>query len=385
MEICVTGRQTIAGLEKPMPASDEERYMLRALELAELGRGTTGPNPLVGAVMISGNEVIGEGYHEVLGGPHAEVNAIAQSGSRAKGSSLYVTLEPCAHYGRTPPCADLIIDAGIRRVIIAMRDPNPLVNGRGEQFLKDSGVEVLPGPYAEIARRQNEAYIKRITTGMPFVTLKIAASLDGKTATRTGDSRWISGDDSRRDVHLMRSASDAVMVGIGTVLADDPLLTARTGEGRDRPPLRVVVDSEARTPPDSRIADVREAPTMVAVTGDALQERVVSLEDAGVEVVRAGTDGRVDLRLLLGLLGSREITSLMVEGGGELAAGLWEQELVDRLVFYFAPRVIGGREAPGMLGGDGVAKVDQSWQVSIDSVTASGPDIRVVAYPKREG
>jgi len=175
------------------------------------------------------------------------------------------------------------------------------------------------------------------------------------------------------------------MVGIGTVLADDPLLTARTGEGRDRPPLRVVVDSEARTPPDSRIADVREAPTMVAVTGDALQERVVSLEDAGVEVVRAGTDGRVDLRLLLGLLGSREITSLMVEGGGELAAGLWEQELVDRLVFYFAPRVIGGREAPGMLGGDGVAKVDQSWQVSIDSVTASGPDIRVVAYPKREG
>ena len=383
MELFDDYHETIARTRKPEPESEDERFMLRALELAEKGRGRTGPNPLVGAAVVSDGNILGEGYHEMLGGPHAEVNALNSAGSKAEGAVLYVTLEPCAHRGRTTPCVNEIVGAGIVRVVMACRDPNPLVDGRGEEYLRGHGVVVEQGPYEEIARRQNEAYLKRITSGMPFVTLKMAMSLDGKTATRTGDSRWITSEESRADVHLMRSWSDAIMVGIGTVLADDPRLTVRLGKDRDISPLRVVVDGMARTPVNSHIADTSEAPTLVAVAGGAPEDSRRALEENGVEVVEVGSDDRVELRLLLELLSEREIANLLVEGGGELAGGLWGDGLVDKLVFFFAPMIIGGGEAPGSIGGEGAQTVEESLKVSIDGVFRIGPDIKVVAYPAR--
>ena len=373
--------ETISGMMRPETVSEEERFMMAALELAEKGRGRTGTNPLVGAVVVSAGNIVGEGCHEVLGGPHAEVNALRTAGGKAEGATLYVTLEPCAHHGRTPPCVDGIVGAGVARVVMAFRDPNPLVDGRGEIYLMRHGIKVDRGPCEEIARRQNEAYLKRIRSGLPFVTLKMAVSLDGKIATRTGDSRWITSDESRYGVHLMRSWSDAIMVGIGTVLSDDPRLTVRMGKERARSPLRVVVDSTARTPLESRVAETSEAPTLVAVAGKAPSERRRALEENGLEVVQMGSGDRVDLRSLLELLSQREMANLLVEGGGDLAYGLWKERLVDKLVFFLAPRIIGGREAPGPIGGGGAPTVEESWKVSIDGVFRSGPDIRVIAYP----
>lgn len=382
MDFYADKSEMLAGVRRPVPGSADERHMLRAIELAELGRGRTGPNPLVGAVVVAGGRVLGEGYHEVLGGPHAEVNALEQAGAGARGASLYVTLEPCTHYGRTPPCADRVVESGIARLVVAMRDPNPDVDGGGERFLAGRGVEVTDGPYGEIASRQNEVYIKRITTGLPFVTLKMAMSIDGKTATSSGDSRWISSDESRGDVHEMRAASDAVMVGVGTVLSDDPRLTARIGRS-GRSPLRVVVDSHARTPPESLVTDTSEAPTIVAVSKSAPAGRVGPLEEKGVRVVEAGGNGRVDLRRLLEELSDREVASVLVEGGSDLACGLWERELVDKLVFYIAPKIIGGRGAPGPIGGTGAERIEDAWPLSIDAVFKSGIDMKVVAYPMR--
>ncbi|MCJ7653402.1 MAG: bifunctional diaminohydroxyphosphoribosylaminopyrimidine deaminase/5-amino-6-(5-phosphoribosylamino)uracil reductase RibD [Actinobacteria bacterium] len=368
-------------MSKPEPESEDERFMMRALELAENARGRTGPNPMVGAVVVFEGKIVGEGYHEVLGGPHAEVNALRVAGDKAKGATMHVTLEPCAHQGRTPPCVNDIVDARVSKVVMALRDPNPLVDGRGAEYLSEHGIIVEQGPYEEIARRQNEAYLKRIASGLPFVTLKMAVSLDGKMATRTGDSRWITSDESRSGVHLMRSWSDAIMVGIGTVLSDDPRLTVRMGKERARSPLRVVVDSTARTPIESRVAETSEAPTLVAVAGKAPSERRRALEENGLEVVQVGSGDRVDLRSLLELLSQREMANLLVEGGGDLAYGLWKERLVDKLVFFLAPRIIGGREAPGPIGGEGAPTVEESWTVSIDGVFRSGPDIRVIAYP----
>ena len=375
--------ETIAGMMRPETVSEEERFMMAALELAEKGRGRTGTNPLVGAVVVSAGNIVGEGCHEVLGGPHAEVNALRTAGGKAEGATLYVTLEPCAHHGRTPPCVDEIVVAGVARVVMAFRDPNPLVDGRGEIYLMRHGIKVDRGPCEEIARRQNEAYLKRIRSGLPFVTLKMAVSLDGKIATRTGDSRWITSEESRSSVHRMRSWSDAVMVGIGTVLADNPRLTVRNGGDPYMSPLRVVVDSMARTPLNNHVTDTSEAPTLVAVTRKAPVEDRRALEQMGVEVVEVGGDDHVDLKSLLELLSEREIASLLVEGGGDLAYGLWEGDLVDKIVFFFAPIIIGGREAPGPIGGEGAPVVDEAWKVSIDGVSRSGPDIEVVAYPVR--
>jgi diaminohydroxyphosphoribosylaminopyrimidine deaminase/5-amino-6-(5-phosphoribosylamino)uracil reductase len=372
--------ETIAGLRKPEPATDEERLMLRALELAEKGRGSTSPNPMVGAVIGRGGEVLGEGYHEVMGGPHAEVNALANVAGDPAGATMYVTLEPCAYQGRTPPCADRVVDSGIVKVVMAIEDPNPLVSGKGERFLRDRGVEVTIGPYSEIALRQNEAYLKWVTEGLPFVTLKMAMSLDGKVATRTGDSKWISSGISRADVHRIRAVSDAVMVGIGTVVQDNPQLTVRTGEERPNP-LRVVVDSLARTPLESEIAHPNEAPTIIAVTDSAPEDSAKALVAQGVEVVRLDDDGKVDLKGLLELLGGRGVTSLLVEGGPELTRAMWEAGLVDKLVFYFAPKVIAGCNAPGPIGGTGVSCIEDADSLAIDAVYVMGPDFKVVAYP----
>ena len=381
MKLISSGTETIAGLPKPLPGSDEERHMLRALELAELGRGTASPNPMVGALVVEGGEVLGEGYHRRAGEPHAEVGAVEKAGERARGATIYVTLEPCAHPGRTPPCAELLVRAGLARVVIAMRDPNPLVAGKGAKELSDAGIEVVEGLYGDIAAIQNEAYTKWITTGRPFVTLKMAMSIDGKAATRTGDSRWVSSDASRLDVHRMRAESDAVMVGVGTVLADDPELTARE-VAAVRQPVRVVADGLAATPPDSRLADTSVARTIVAVSKDSTVEDRNALEEKGIEIVEAGNGPIVDLDALLTALGQREVTSVLAEGGPSLAASLWEAGLVDKLVFYVAPKVVGGSEAPGPIGGRGVNEMYDAGDVEIFTVETIGPDLKIVAYPR---
>jgi len=379
MRLILPGTTTIAGLPMPTPATEEERHMLGALELAEMGRGTTSPNPMVGAMVVAGGEVVGDGFHERAGGPHAEVGAIAMAGEKARGATLYVTLEPCAHQGRTPPCADLIVRAGISTVVMAMGDPNPLVAGKGERILADAGIEVRRGPYGEIVLRQNEAYVKWITTGTPFVTLKMAMSMDGKVATRTGDSRWVTSGEARADVHQARAENDAVMVGIGTVLRDDPRLTARS-PGAMRQPVRVVVDSMARTPLESKVLDLSEAPTIVAVTARAHPQRVESLRARGVDVIEAGAAGQVDLTKLMKLLGEREVTSVLAEGGPTVAAALLESGIAEKVVFYVAPKVVGGADAPGPVAGDGVGLMADALGMAMDSVEAVGSDVKLTAY-----
>jgi len=382
MRLITRETKTIAGLPRPTPETEEERHMLGALELAEMGRETTSPNPMVGALVVADGKVVGDGFHERAGGPHAEVGAIEMAGEKARGATLYVTLEPCSHEGRTPPCADMIVRAGISTVVMAMGDPNPLVAGKGERILKDAGIEVRLSPYTEIAMRQNESYVKWITTGKPFVTLKMAMSMDGKVATRTGDSKWVTSEESRADVHRTRAASDAVMVGIGTVLRDDPLLTARS-PGVKRQPARVVVDSLARTPLGSQVMDLREAPTIVAVTARAHPQRVELLRSHGAEVLEAGTGGQVDFEKLMKLLGEREIISVLAEGGPTVAASLLASGTADKVVFYVAPKVVGGSDAPGPVAGDGVGLMADAVGLAMDTVEAVGPDVKLTAYATR--
>ncbi len=376
--------ETIAGRRPPVPRSDEERFMLRALLLAERGRGRTSPNPMVGALIVKDGKTIGEGWHARAGGPHAEVSALRDAGEAARGATLFVTLEPCNHEGRTPPCAKAVKSAGIARVVMAMGDPNPDVRGGGFEELASSGIVVEQGPYEELAGKQNEAFLKLVTTGLPFVTVKMAMSLDGRVATNTGSSKWISGDGSREQVHVMRGLSDAVMVGIGTVLKDDPMLTARTPPPPGKQPLRVIVDWEARTPVVSNVADVTKAPTLLAVSDRAPQRSVSALEETGVEVVRAGEGGRVDLSALMGTLAENGVMTVLCEGGPGLAAMLFNAGLVDKLVLFVAPLVISGRDAPGPIGGEGIDEMMQARQMRIDTILPVGEDIRVVAYPRRE-
>lgn len=286
MKMIASCDNSIAGIARPEAGTDDERFMLDALTLAERGRWTTSPNPAVGAVIVAGGEAVGRGWHERAGGPHAEVAAVREAGDRARGAAMYVTLEPCAHQGRTPACAPMLVEAGLAEVIIAMPDPNPLVAGKGTEILRSAGITVREGPYRDIAARLNEAYVKWVTGKQPFVTLKMAMTLDGKVATSTGDSRWVTGEGSRRDVHRMRAASDAVMVGIGTVLKDDPRLTARD-VGATRQPLRVVLDNLARTPLDSHVLD-GTAPIVIATSANAPNDRKNALAGRGAQVIVFG-------------------------------------------------------------------------------------------------
>ncbi|MBE3599055.1 MAG: bifunctional diaminohydroxyphosphoribosylaminopyrimidine deaminase/5-amino-6-(5-phosphoribosylamino)uracil reductase RibD [Limnochordaceae bacterium] len=355
------------------PDGQEARWIRRALALAARGVGTTHPNPAVGAVLVRDGSVVGEGYHRKAGGPHAEVVALRQAGPMAEGATLYVTLEPCAHWGRTPPCADALIAAGVRRVVACTVDPNPKVLGRGFEKLRAAGVDVrLAGePWGLKARKLNAAYEKYITTGLPFVTLKVAMSLDGKIATASGESQWITGERARALGRRLRARHDAVMVGIGTALADDPLLTVRDIRGKPAPrqPLRVVVDSAGRLPPSARLVRSAspEAPVVVAVTDRAPGERVTALRSAGLQVQafpRDGT-GRVDLRSLLQWLASaREVTGVLVEGGATLHGAFLESGLVDALEVFVAPKLLGGASAVPAIGGRGASRIGEAWQVA---------------------
>jgi len=361
----------------------DEKYMRMALTLAARGRGRTSPNPMVGAVLVRNGQVVGQGYHERAGLPHAEVMAIKDAGPAARGSTLYVNLEPCCHTGRTGPCTEAIIEAGIGRVVAAMRDPNPLVAGRGLARLRAAGVEVTEGVLAGEAARLNEVFIKYITQRLPFVVIKAAMSLDGKIATRLGASQWITGPAARERVHRLRDWYDAVMVGIGTILRDDPSLTTRLPEG-GRDPVRVILDSTARTPPDARVlAQTSPAPTIIATTEQAPAARIEALRERGAEVLVCGPGPRVDVRLLLEELARREITSVLVEGGAGVNAALLEAGLVDKVVWFIAPVIIGGREAPGPVGGQGAAVLAEALRLENGCWEQVGPDLCFEGYIAR--
>ncbi len=364
-------------------------FMQRALNLADLARGKTSPNPTVGAVITRGVEVIGEGYHTRAGADHAEVAAIKAASGDVRGATIYVTLEPCCHTGRTGPCSRALIDAGIARVVIASLDPSSKVNGKGLQELRDAGikVEVLDGMLAARAREQNEAFRKHAVTGLPFVIFKSAMSLDGKIATSTGDSRWISGDESRALVHALRGEMDAIAVGSGTAGIDDPMLTCRV-PGDYRQPLRIVFDSRAGLSLDSQLVKtVDQVATLVFVTEDAPSEKIKALSDAGVEVALVGTlDGQVDVGEALRHLGSREpaVLSLLLEGGPTLAASFVETGVIDKVMTFIAPKFIGGKSARTPVEGRGVRLVGEAAPLYRITHKSVGDDVLVTAYTNRE-
>lgn len=331
------------------------RWMDRALEQAARGVGLTSPNPAVGAVLVVDDRVVGEGAHLRAGGPHAEAAALAEAGGAARGATCYVTLEPCAHFGRTPPCADALIQAGVARVVVAGRDPNPAVDGRGLARLREAGVSVTTGVRAAEARALNRAFLFAVGRRRPHVTLKSALSLDGKIAAADGQSRWITGEAARLEGHRLRFEADAVLVGVGTVLADDPQLTVRHPDRPAKEPLRVVADSRLRTPTGARVVHAGDpARTVIACVAPAPAERAARLAETGVQVLELPAEsGRVDLGALLEALRGRDVLGVLVEGGSELGGALAEAGLIDRVAFFLAPRLLGGRDAPGPLGGRG--------------------------------
>lgn len=362
----------------------DKQFIERAIELAEKGRGRTSPNPLVGAILVKDGNVVGEGYHEKVAGPHAEINALNSAGDGARGATLYVTLEPCPIYGRTPPCTEAITAAGVSRVVAGLIDPNPKVSGRGLEQLKKAGIKVENNVLSDVIRKQNEAYLKFIATGEPFVLLKVAMSLDGKIATKVGDSRWITGDESRELVHKLRDEYDAIMVGIGTILIDNPRLDVRLEEREPKNPLRVIVDSEGRIRLNAQVVETAsEIPTLVATTKRISAKKADDLRKKGVEVLVLGErKDRVDLSELLSELGGREIASVLLEGGATLAMSAVEDGLVDKFIFFIAPKLIGG-EAPSFFGGSGVEAVREAKELRITDVRLVGEDVMIEAYPKQ--
>jgi diaminohydroxyphosphoribosylaminopyrimidine deaminase/5-amino-6-(5-phosphoribosylamino)uracil reductase len=360
----------------------DERMMQRAIELAAQGIGLVSPGPLVGCVIVDDRkEIAGEGFYVFKDIKHAETIALEQAGERARGATAYISLEPHAHQGRTPPCTDALINAGIRRVVAAIEDPNPKVSGRGFAHLRQSGIEVIDGVAAADAARLNEAYIHYMRTGRPFVHLKMAVSLDGKIATRTGDSRWITGEEARACVHDLRHRYDAIMVGGRTVRADDPLLTDRSGKKRRRPPTRVIIEQYLSLSPESQLAQTADtAPVIIFASEDAETESLDALQSRGVEVVLQRS--ALDLLSVLEELGKRSIQSVLVEGGSFLATLLLEAGLVNKLTFFIAPMIIGGDEAPTVIGGEGAEKIADALRLENIEVARHGPDVEITGYPQ---
>jgi diaminohydroxyphosphoribosylaminopyrimidine deaminase / 5-amino-6-(5-phosphoribosylamino)uracil reductase len=364
-----------------VPETDDV-WMRRALRLAARGRGKTSPNPMVGCVLVKDGALVSSGWHRRAGEPHAEVLALRSAGDAARGSTAYVTLEPCAHHGRTPPCATALIEGGVSRVVAAMEDPDPRTAGRGMAALEAAGISTRAGVLEPEARRLNEQYILHRTTGRPFVTYKAGMSLDGRTAAADGSSQWITSPEARRDAHRLRAQSDAICAGVGTVLADDPRLTVR-GVAGSRPPLRVVVDSTARTPVAAQVLS-DGAPTVIFTAAGDSEPAVAALKEAGIEVVCVpGEPGTVDLKEMLRILGDRGLVSLLLEGGATLAGSFARNGLIDRYVFYLAPKLLGASGA-GALNGWTADSLTGAAGLVISEVKRIGPDLRVTAYPVRE-
>jgi len=368
-----------------MGMPDDSRYMAEALALAQRAAGRTSPNPLVGAVIVAHGVVVGRGLHPRAGEPHAEIFALREAGERARGATLYVTLEPCNHVGRSGPCTEALIAAGVRRVVAAMVDPDPQVNGSGLARLREADLMVDVGTLEDQARRVNEFFIKHRRTGLPFVTLKWAMSLDGKIAVARGAATSITGEDARRFVHELRNIYDAVLVGVQTVLADDPLLTCRLPADclpAPRNPVRIIVDSRLRTPLTARVViGASQVQTLIVTTAAAPSERVESMRRAGVEVlIQDHADGQVDLRALAQELGRRGLLSVLIEGGGTVNAAALEAGIVDKVIALIAPRLIGGSQAPTPIDGSGLSGAGGFMSLQDACVTRLGNDIAIEGY-----
>lgn len=358
----------------------DEVYMRMALELARKGKGWTTPNPLVGAVIVKGGRIIGQGYHQKYGQPHAEVNAIASAKEDVTGATLYVTLEPCSHFGKTPPCSDLLIDKNIKRVVVGTLDPNPLVAGKGIERLRNNGIEVVTGVLEEESQKLNEIFIKYIVTKEPFVVMKNAMSLDGKIATVTGESQWISGESSRKQVHSLRHELAGIMVGIETIIKDDPQLTSRTLNSRN--PIRIVVDSQLRIPIASKVLTQQDkAKTIVATTKRANNEKLDTLKQMGIEVIVIKVKcERVDLRELMKVIGAKGIDSILLEGGANLNFSALEEGIVDKIQSYIAPKIIGGKEAKTAVEGAGIQLLKNAFKIDRMTPVMVGEDLFVEGY-----
>lgn len=375
---------------------DDIKYMKQALLLAKKGAEETSPNPMVGAVVVKDNKILGKGFHEFFGGPHAEIYALRQAGKKAKGATMYINLEPCGHQGKTPPCAKQIIKNGIKRVVVAMKDPNPVNNGKSLKKLKRAGIQVKSGICEQEAKRINESFVKFITTKMPFVIIKAAQSLDGKIATNTGQSRWISGTRARRYVHQIRRRVDAILVGVETILKDNPLLTARLKDGgsnhfvdkrRSLPllkqPAKVIVDTKLRTPIDARIFS-KNSPgkVIIATTKHASKRKIESLRKKNACVLQVNIDdkGRVDLEELFLELGEQGISSILIEGGGNVIASALNRRLADKVLLFIAPKIIGGKEAKTSVEGEGISEISQALYLREVDVKKIGEDILIEGY-----
>ena len=364
-----------------MATTTDTTWMRRAIRLAERGRGLASPNPPVGAVVVRDGKAMSQGFHRGPGTPHAEIEAIRDAGDATRGAALYVTLEPCTHQGRTPPCAPEVVSAGFARVVIGTTDPNPVVDGRGVAALQQSGLEVETGVLQPECERLIQSFSKFIRTSRPFVTAKIAVSLDGRAAAADGSSQWITGPTARRDAHRMRASADAVLVGVGTVLHDDPQLTVRLRGYRGRQPLRVVLDSSCRTPADAAILG-DESPTLIVTTDKATQEVEETLRTRGAEIVRLpARDGRVDLNAVLETLGHRGVTDLLIEGGPTVIGDVVERSLADRYVFYVAPKLLGSG-GPGAVSALVAPTIADARELRVESVRHIGADLRIEAYPR---
>lgn len=362
-------------------------FMKMALELAENGRGYTSPNPMVGAVVVKEGQVVGRGWHRKAGGPHAEVHAIDDAGVEADGADLYVTLEPCNHHGRTPPCTRKILAAGIRRVIMAMEDPNPDVAGGGAEFLRQNGITVVSGVCETEARRLNEFFITHVCQRRPFVILKMAATLDGRIATRAGDSRWVTGESARAHVHEIRHTVDAIMVGVNTIQNDDPSLTTRRTGRPGVNPRRFILDSRLSIPDDAKVLRIPPASDTVIVTGDSgASEKRRKLADTGVEIMNAAcAGGRIDLAALMPRLSAQGVTSLLIEGGARVAASALAAGIVDRVCFFYAPKILGGDDGVPMCSGPGPERMDQCLRLRDITVRRFDEDIMIEGYLDRPG
>lgn len=361
----------------------DESFIQRTFELALQGRGTVSPNPMVGALVVKDGEVVGQGFHEQAGKEHAEIIALRQAGRKAQGATLYLNLEPCCHYGQTPPCTEQIIKAKITRVVAAMIDPNPLVKGRGLAALEQAGIQTRVGILEAKARRLNEIFIKYITTGLPFVILKAGLTLDGKIATVAGQSRWITGEASRQRVHEIRSWVDAILVGVGTVKQDDPALTARGfggGMAGIKQPLRVIVDYRGEIPLSSKVVIEKTAETLVILSPEAPSQIGRDLEKEGVEtVILPGAQGRFSLTELLKVLGERKITSVMIEGGAELNASALSEGIIDKIFFFYAPKILGA-SALSVVGGEQSRELKDAYKITDLTLERLGEDFLLEGY-----
>lgn len=362
------------------------KFMKRALELAQKGIGYTKPNPLVGAVIVKDGRIIAEGYHQLYGSHHAEINAFMNASEDVSGATMYVTLEPCSHYGKTPPCAKAIVEKGIKEVVIGLKDPNPLVAGEGIKILENNGIKVTTGIMAEEGRKLNEIFLKYITTKLPFGILKTAMTLDGKIATGIGDSKWITNELSRQHVHELRHRVSGIMVGIGTVLADNPELTARLKDREVVDPVRIIVDSNAQISLDAKVLNLNsKAKTIIATTEKANKQKLNSLKEKGAEIIITPLkNNRVDLSFLMQRLGELAIDSVLIEGGAALNFSALDEGIVDKVISFIAPKIIGGTSSKTPVGGEGISYIKDAISLENVQISRFDEDIMFEGYIRKE-